>query len=101
MLHTRNYQSIPSDKLKHVSSEQTVALKGLLGTGSAACDILQPELSIGRGGKFIPLKRGNLEYSPSGNEPKIMADKFAYWPPFIRYTRLKIKEHLNNTMLDS
>jgi len=57
------------DKLKHVSSEQTVALQGL---GLTACDILA-ELSIGRGGKFIRTQRGNLEYSPSGNEPKIIA----------------------------
>ncbi|MEF1285392.1 FAD/NAD(P)-binding protein [Vibrio sp. M250220] len=57
------------EKLKSISSDQTVALQGL---GLTACDILA-ELSIGRGGKFIRTQKGCLEYSPSGNEPRIIA----------------------------
>ena len=57
------------EKLKYISSNQTVALQGL---GLTASDILS-ELSIGRGGKFIRTQGGSLEYSPSGNEPQIIA----------------------------
>ncbi|MEZ9292226.1 FAD/NAD(P)-binding protein [Vibrio lentus] len=57
------------EKLKNISSNQTVALQGI---GLTACDILA-ELSIRRGGEFIRLQRGCLQYLPSGNEPKIIA----------------------------
>jgi hypothetical protein len=57
------------EKLKNITSNQTVALQGL---GLTACDILA-ELSIGRGGEFIRPQKGCLQYLPSGNEPKIIA----------------------------
>ncbi|EOX4358922.1 FAD/NAD(P)-binding protein [Vibrio cholerae] len=57
------------EKLKYISSGQTVAIQGL---GLTACDILA-ELSIGRGGKFIRNQTGCLEYCPSGSEPLIIA----------------------------
>lgn len=54
------------EKLSHLKDSKEVLLEGL---GVSAIDIIS-ELTVGRGGKFDVCANG-LNYSPSGNEPRI------------------------------
>lgn len=58
-----------NEKMSDIVAADTVAIVGM---GLTMCDIVS-ELTVGRGGIFIRNSNGELEYRPSGEEPKIVA----------------------------
>lgn len=56
-------------ELDNITADMTLAIKGL---GLNFYDLMA-RLTYGRGGKFEPLKNGELTYHPSGKEPRIIA----------------------------
>lgn len=60
------------EKLNHIQASSKVGIEGL---GLTAFDLIA-ELTIGRGGKFVPAgehEQDGLKYIPSGSEPQIYA----------------------------
>lgn len=57
-----------AQRLADVGADTTVAIEGM---GLAAFDVIA-ELTLGRGGRFMPDSAGGLTYLPSGAEPKLL-----------------------------
>jgi hypothetical protein len=58
----------PTHVLQSVSSDAQVCIQGI---GLTAYDIVS-ELTVGRGGRFVPTGEGRLRYQPSGREPRMI-----------------------------
>ena len=57
----------PIHALQSISSDAQVCIQGM---GLTAYDVVS-ELTVGRGGRFVPAGDGRLRYQPSGREPRM------------------------------
>ena len=58
----------PISSLKSISSDAVVGVQGI---GLTAYDVIS-ELTVGRGGAYLPDRSGRLKYKPSGREPHMV-----------------------------
>jgi uncharacterized NAD(P)/FAD-binding protein YdhS len=58
----------PISVLQSICSDAQVCVQGM---GLTAYDIVS-ELTVGRGGRFLPAGKGRLRYQPSGREPRMI-----------------------------